>query len=460
MGKRKSTGSSLQIGPAERKERTLLNEVERQRASLFPAQYLDWCRRLCRQPGGLEFSSVRAVVWRDLLLTGAPSVSVPYLPPGSPATPNCHEAVLDCDIQRSLWHLFPDDALREEKRAVVKTTLARVFSHRKELHYYQGLHEVVGFMLHAVGGFLPRETFVAMIDQFVCRHLWVFCHEEMKASESVLYGVHFVVKQHRADVASVLQTLELGPGSHYALSWLLTWLTHHMSDQHSSTQVLARIFDVVLSGDEPRCCKSTVPATPKQNSGDSTALRSLRSVTSSVSGVVSRALLRSHSWAADSPPSATRCTPASTVQRQPSTMMGCLCAAIVVDAADDVMRVAESEMQSVDDITFAFGRVFAYLSSLPQRLASADAQNVESVLRLAVQMHEDVVPGRYVLLQHQERFCRDRNLTELSTAIKAELSSRAPAGHVRLPAKVAKACVTLALLTTLAATNYAYLTQE
>ncbi|CUG89045.1 GTPase activating protein of Rab-like GTPase, putative, partial [Bodo saltans] len=292
MGKKKSHNPQVSLNTQDRKERVLLNEVDRVRATLPTPAYLAWCRQQCRKRGGLEFDSVRAVIWRDLLLlipqasstsltpsssgvfsgvnnnsgrassvnagasiagnsssnsnttTTSSTVSgrhfmlapsVPYAGgtgDGGALSPNCHLTVLDCDIKRSLWHLYPNDTIREEKRQLVKSLIMRCLSHRPQLHYYQGLHEVVGFVEYTVGAHVPRETLVAMVDQLLSQHFYAFCHQNMKSCEGILHGVHFALKVQCPELAAMLEELQLGPGTHFALPWVITWFTHHLAESH------------------------------------------------------------------------------------------------------------------------------------------------------------------------------------------------------------------------------------
>jgi hypothetical protein len=547
MGKKRSHNTQVSRGAAlsntDRKERVMLNEVERVRATLSTPAYLAWCRQRCRQRGGLEFDSVRAIIWRDLLLlipqsSASPSIntpsssgvfatsnngntqgvavassissssysssgrhfmlapSVPYAGgsgDGGALSPNCHLSVLDCDIKRSLWHLYPNDAVREEKRQLVKTLIMRCLSHRPQLHYYQGLHEVVGFLEYTVGSHVPRETLVAMVDQLLSQHFYAFCHQNMKSCEGILYGVHFALKAQCPELAAMLEELQLGPGTHFALPWVITWFTHHLAESHPC--VLGRLFDVLLCGTDEagELISATVDdpyevdASASMRSTHSGTFSSFQSNQSTVAtpsmgnalwarhvmrDVVSRALLRSRSpsWVPGAALAASRLQqeraiiqpPVSIPRKHNATMIGLLSASLLAHHADEVLAAARAEIEAVGgDLSSAFGRVFATLVALPNRLGD-DVNTLEAVIARAVQMA--TVPPcteRLIMLEKHAEFCKAYpGLEDISLCALNEVAALKRArrqGQRKVSGTVVKAAVTTLLVAAVAATNFAAL---
>lgn len=519
MGSNKRRKNShVTLTTAERKERVLLNEAERVRATLSAPAYLAWCRQRCRQKGGLEFDSLRAVIWRDLLLLipqqqcgGPPSASnasiaslstsssasfhktfavapsVPYAQScgaNSTFTSNCHSSVLDCDVKRSLWHLYPDEHTREEKRRLVKALITRCLAHRPELHYFQGLHEVVGFIEYTVGAHVPQETLVAMVDQLLAQHFYVFCHESMKSCEAVLFGVHHAVKAQNNELAKVLETFGLGPGTHYALSWVITWFTHHLAETRPS--VLARIFDVLLCGTDQagELITATLDDTSVTSASSGAAPRSIsssfrtdslnESISSSSSSinatwarhvlrdVVGRALVPASSpWlpigAVPSKDLALILPPPCIARRHNATIIGLLSASLLLHHADELLCMAQREIDAAGgDTGFAFGRVFSALLSLPNRLGECP-ETLEAVVDHAVRMA--TVPPcdeRLAMLEKQAEYCDEHGLVDVAACARGEVAALRHAqreGRFKIRGSLVKAAVTTILVAAIAMTN-------
>jgi len=471
--------------PGERQERSIVHEAERLKRTLLPQQYLDWCRRQCRGKGGLHSSAVRAVVWKDLLLRPDGSVassSVPYIKAGQPPPPNCHLHVMECDLQRSLWHLFPNEAQRNEKRALVKELLLRTLAHRPELQYFQGLHEVVGFLVFIVGPHIPKETLVSMVDQLLAQHLHLYCHREMKSSESILYAVHFAIADNQPLLAADLERLELGPGTHYALPWLITWFAHHLGESHPNT--LARLFDVLISGCEGDDAMSpssstasrgaTTPATSSTRGGSSLAsssrisaeraVRAASALRSSARSLMSRVLMR-EPWSTTSYAIVTRrhshdgeeATMSAAAPHRNATMTGLMIAALILHHGDEIRAAIKQELEaSGGDVGCAFGRVFSLLGSLPTRLTRDET--MERCIQLAVAMADGVEKGRRSLLSHQEAYCRSHSLNDVAALARAESDSMPylPTDTL-MPARVVRTAIVAAMVGVLALSNFTLL---
>lgn len=491
MGKHRRSagpnGPGNALLPGERRERSLIHEAERLRTTLLPRQYLDWCRRQCRAKGGLGSSAVRAVIWKDLLLMqpdGNTAPTVPYLPSSSSSSSNkdatlptnCQIHVMNCDLQRSLWHLYPNEAQRNEKRLLVKEVLVRALSHRPELQYFQGLHEVIGFFMYCVGPHVPKETLVMMVDQLLAQHLHLYCHKSMKSSESVLYAAHYAIADNQPQLAADLERLDLGPGTHYALPWLITWFAHHLSE--SSPSVLSRLFDVLLCGCEGDTVNMSAPPAPVSSpstssaaalsSSQTAAAKTALALRASARSLASRWLLRGSSGSSlflnddnsGDHHGVGKHTRSKHTPQHNATMAGLMTAALVLHHGDEIRRTIADELEAAGgDVGSAFGHVFALMSSLPTRLANENT--MEACVGLAVAMADGCERGRRSLLSRQEAYCVRHSLSDVAALARAEsasiphLPTDGPGFH--FSARVVRAAVVTAMVGVLAISNFSAL---
>ncbi|CAD2215138.1 GTPase activating protein of Rab-like GTPase [Angomonas deanei] len=155
---------------------------------------------------------------------------------------NCQAKVVDADIERSLWSLFPQENERNEKRKMLKEIILRVLAHHPECYYYQGLHELMGFVLYVTYPYTRYEKIVSLCEQLLLTRWWYYCERKLSSSEALLYAAHAVVVEVDPKLAAQLETAGVGPESHYAVSWVITWYVHCLQN----TTVLARLFDYFM----------------------------------------------------------------------------------------------------------------------------------------------------------------------------------------------------------------------
>ncbi|XP_034066404.1 TBC1 domain family member 20 isoform X2 [Gymnodraco acuticeps] len=164
---------------------------------------IETLRRAAGSKGGLLTDELRRKVWPKLL-----NINVYDLPhkPGRDVRENhkdFNQVVLD--VRRSMKR-FPK-GMRASERAVLQEQMIdiilEVLKHTPQLHYYQGYHDVAVTLLLVVG---ERMT-IAMLDTLSNHHL-------------------------RAEVGTI-----------FALSWLITWYGHVLSDfKHTM-----RLYDFFLA---------------------------------------------------------------------------------------------------------------------------------------------------------------------------------------------------------------------
>ncbi|KAG5480463.1 hypothetical protein LSCM4_06230 [Leishmania orientalis] len=159
---------------------------------------------------------------------------------------NCQPRVVEADIERSLWTLYPNSAERTEQRRRLKNTILRVLLHNPERFYYQGLHELMGYMMYMLSPYMEREEVVSVCEKLLVTRWKRFSARQLRNSEAMLYAMHAVIAQEDPPLAAALEWCGVGPESHYAVSWVITWYVHSIDD----LQVLARLFDYFMVDEE------------------------------------------------------------------------------------------------------------------------------------------------------------------------------------------------------------------
>ncbi|XP_071987920.1 TBC1 domain family member 20-like isoform X3 [Engystomops pustulosus] len=143
------------------------------------------------------------------------------------------------DVRRSLKR-FPK-GMTDVERSVLQEQLIDMILYvlhtHPELHYYQGFHDVAVTLLLTVG--LRLGT--AMLQTLSTHHLRDFMDPTMERTRSVLSYLMPLIQSECPALHDFLLRSEVG--CIFALSWLITWYGHVLSDFH---QVL-RLYDFFLA---------------------------------------------------------------------------------------------------------------------------------------------------------------------------------------------------------------------
>nr|CCC89388.1 putative GTPase activating protein of Rab-like GTPase [Trypanosoma congolense IL3000] len=164
---------------------------------------------------------------------------------GSDLPENCQTRVILADVLRSLWSLYPDEDQRESKRKLLCDILVQMLSKNVERYYYQGLHEMVGFIMYVMEEW-DMETIAAVCARLLVQQWHSFSCKELSRSQSMMYAVHAVVAAEDSALATALESCSVGPETHYAMPWLITWYTHVCDD----FTALGRLFDFLIANDD------------------------------------------------------------------------------------------------------------------------------------------------------------------------------------------------------------------
>ncbi|XP_010785446.1 TBC1 domain family member 20 isoform X1 [Notothenia coriiceps] len=198
---------------------------------------IETLRRAAGSKGGLLTDELRRKVWPKLL-----NINVYDLPhkPGRDVRENhkdFNQVVLD--VRRSMKR-FPK-GMRASERAVLQEQMIdiilEVLKRTPQLHYYQGYHDVAVTLLLVVG---ERMT-IAMLDTLSNHHLRDFMDPTMDSTKHILNYLMPILEQVDTELHDFMIRAEVG--TIFALSWLITWYGHVLSDfKHTM-----RLYDFFLA---------------------------------------------------------------------------------------------------------------------------------------------------------------------------------------------------------------------
>uniref|UniRef100_A0A8C8EKW7 Rab-GAP TBC domain-containing protein n=1 Tax=Oncorhynchus tshawytscha TaxID=74940 RepID=A0A8C8EKW7_ONCTS len=169
-------------------------------------------RRMAISEGGLLTDEIRCKVWPRLL-----NVEVSLTPP-SPC-------VGMPDKQR--------EGLQEELIDII----LRVLGRNTQLHYYQGYHDIVVTFLLV----LDERLATALVEKLSTHHLRDFMDPTMDNTKHILNYLMPIIERINPEVHDFMQQAEVG--TIFALSWLITWFGHVLSDFRH----VVRLYDFFLA---------------------------------------------------------------------------------------------------------------------------------------------------------------------------------------------------------------------
>ncbi|KAF5908829.1 TBC1 domain family member 20-like, partial [Clarias magur] len=187
--------------------------------------------------GGLLTNDVRRKVWPKLL-----NINVFDLPakPAKDIRENHkdYNQVL-LDVRRSMRR-FPR-GMRADEREVLQEQLIDiildVLRRNPQLHYYQGYHDIVVTFLLVVG----ERMAIAMVEKLSNHHLRDFMDPSMDSTKHILNYLMPILEQVDPELHDFMLRAEVG--TIFALSWLITWYGHVLSDFRH----VLRLYDFFLA---------------------------------------------------------------------------------------------------------------------------------------------------------------------------------------------------------------------
>ncbi|GAB0181176.1 TBC1 domain family member 20 [Grus japonensis] len=197
---------------------------------------LEGLRAAALGEGGL-CPELRPQVWPRLL-----SIDPGKLPP-RPAPPALQEhrdrGQILLDVARCAPRFPP--GMAAEQRRVLQEQLAGLILHvlraHPQLHYYQGFHDVALTLLLVLG----QRRAAPLLEQLSTHHLRDFLDPTLESTTRVLSHLMPLLQRESPRLHDFMQRAEVG--TVFALSWLITWYGHVLTDFHHTL----RLFDFFLA---------------------------------------------------------------------------------------------------------------------------------------------------------------------------------------------------------------------
>ncbi|XP_010879694.1 TBC1 domain family member 20 [Esox lucius] len=194
-------------------------------------------RRMAISEGGLLTDEIRCKVWPWLL--NVPTDTLPEEPEAVERENNKDYNQVLLDVQRSLRRFPPGmpDEQREGLQEELIDIILRVLGRNTQLHYYQGYHDIVVTFLLVLGERLAT----ALVEKLSTHHLRDFMDPTMDNTKHILNYLMPIIERVNPEVHDFMQQAEVG--TIFALSWLITWFGHVLSDFRH----VVRLYDFFLA---------------------------------------------------------------------------------------------------------------------------------------------------------------------------------------------------------------------
>nr|XP_020477750.1 TBC1 domain family member 20 isoform X2 [Monopterus albus] len=187
--------------------------------------------------GGLLTDEIRCQVWPRLL--NVPLHVLDEEPEKVERENNKDYSQVLLDVQRSLRRFPPGmpDEQREGLQEELIDIILQVLKRNPQLHYYQGYHDIVVTFLLVLGERLAT----ALVEKLSTHHLRDFMDPTMDNTKHILNYLMPIIERVNPEVHDFMQQAEVG--TVFALSWLITWFGHVLSDFRH----VVRLYDFFLA---------------------------------------------------------------------------------------------------------------------------------------------------------------------------------------------------------------------
>lgn len=194
-------------------------------------------RRMAISEGGLLTDEIRCQVWPRLL--NVPPQVLEQEPETVDRENNKDYNQVLLDVQRSLRRFPPGmpDEQREGLQEELIDIILRVLKRNPQLHYYQGYHDIVVTFLLVVG----EQRASVLVEKLSTHHLRDFMDPTMDNTKHILNYLMPIIERVNPEVHDFMQQSEVG--TVFALSWLITWFGHVLSDFRH----VVRLYDFFLA---------------------------------------------------------------------------------------------------------------------------------------------------------------------------------------------------------------------
>ncbi|XP_024915945.1 TBC1 domain family member 20 isoform X2 [Cynoglossus semilaevis] len=194
-------------------------------------------RRMAISEGGLLTDEIRCQVWPRLL--NVPAQVLDQEPETVERENNKDYNQVLLDVQRSLRRFPPGmpDEQREGLQEELIDIILRVLKRNPQLHYYQGYHDIVVTFLLVLG----ERIATPLVEKLSTHHLRDFMDPTMDNTKHILNYLMPIIERVNPEVHDFMQQAEVG--TVFALSWLITWFGHVLSDFRH----VVRLYDFFLA---------------------------------------------------------------------------------------------------------------------------------------------------------------------------------------------------------------------
>ncbi len=216
-----------------------MTEPEREMESILRERYVKWSelQRFSRRKGGFRSNQLRNRIWPKMLNIDRYSI-IDYR---QFIKEHADYAQVQCDIERSLWTYqqvlkWPEELLKRRRESLSNIIMA-ILSRNKQLHYFQGLHDVISVFLLV----FQEDTLTFAVAEHVCLHVFNVCLlKDFETVKETMQIIMIIIKISDRQLYDRLTSVNMEP--YFAFSWIITWFSHSVKDIH----LIARIFDVML----------------------------------------------------------------------------------------------------------------------------------------------------------------------------------------------------------------------
>ncbi|XP_063071707.1 TBC1 domain family member 20 [Engraulis encrasicolus] len=194
-------------------------------------------RRMAISEGGLLTDEIRCKVWPCLLNVNLEGISDELEEVDRTNNKDYNQVLLD--VQRSLRR-FPKGMPDEQRMGLQEELIdiiLRVLLKNPQLHYYQGYHDIVVTFLLVLGERLAT----ILVEKLSTHHLRDFMDPTMDNTKHILNYLMPIIDRVNPEVHDFMEQAEVG--TIFALSWLITWFGHVLSDFRH----VVRLYDFFLA---------------------------------------------------------------------------------------------------------------------------------------------------------------------------------------------------------------------
>ncbi|KYQ90188.1 RabGAP/TBC domain-containing protein [Tieghemostelium lacteum] len=142
------------------------------------------------------------------------------------------------DVERSMWRFTKGKSqLRNRKKPELMNIVNAILSIHKELHYFQGYHEIGSVLLLVTDESLA----FAMLERLSLYHFRDCMYPTFASVLNILHLLFPLIQQINTQLYNFIIQSQVQPL--FAISWVLTWFSHNLEE----LEYASRVYDFFLS---------------------------------------------------------------------------------------------------------------------------------------------------------------------------------------------------------------------